>query len=270
MRRASQVAIAFVLVLAIPRVAAARRGIRPLFEPTDLELEEPGTTELDVQVGLIHGREPWRLVIPDFEVDVGLLRNLEIDVDGAYALEAHVPGSLRFGSPVPDNLWLAAKVGLVDWGDLTAPGPEGADAWAVGLQAGPKLPISPDSSRLGVEGLVLLAHVVGKNHFAANGGAFYDPIPAPGLGRPFAVEGGLAFDRDLDAAGHYQVTASAAGVRFLSSYPNQLVGSAGLGWSPTPWTQVTLTGLAGFFAGSDRYGALLGLAQKVRFWGGGS
>jgi hypothetical protein len=269
MRRAPRVAIAFLLALAIPRVAEARRGVRPLFEPTDLELEEPGTTELDIQVGLIHGREPWRLVIPDFEVDVGLLRNLEIDVDGAYALEANVPGSLRVSSPVPDNLWIAAKVGLIDFGELT-PAAGDADAWAIGLQAGPKVPISPDSSRLGFEGLILLAHVVGKNHFAANGGGLYDPIPGPGLSRPVAVEGGLAFDRDIDAAGHYQVTASASGVRFLAAYPNQLVGSAGLGWSPTPWTQVTLTGLAGFFAGSDRYGALLGLAQKVRFWGGGS
>jgi hypothetical protein len=140
----------------------------------------------------------------------------------------------------------------------------------VGLQAGPKLPVSPDSSGLGFEGIILLGHVVGKNHFALDGGGFYDPRPGPGLVRPVAVEGGLTFDRDLDAIGHYQVTASVAGVRFINEYPNQLTGTAGLGWTPTPPTQVTVTALAGFFAGSDRYGVLVGVAQKVRFWGGGS
>jgi hypothetical protein len=266
MRRAPVAAFLVVAALASPRAAHARRGVRPLFEPTDLELEDPGIAELDLQVGLIHGREPWRLVIPDFELDVGLLRNLEIDIDGSYALEAAEAGSFRFGNPVPDNLWIAAKVGLVDFGDLTPPQGD-PDAWAVGLQLGPKLPIAPDSHGVGFEGIVLLAHVVGKNHFSLDGGGFYDPIPGPALSRPVAVEGGLTFDRDLDAAGHYQVMAAASGVRFIAAYPNQLVASAGLGWSPTPETQVTLMGLAGFFAGSDRYGALVGIARKMRLFG---
>jgi len=38
--------------------ALARTGIRPLFEPTDLQLEDPGIVDFDFQLGLIRGRDP--------------------------------------------------------------------------------------------------------------------------------------------------------------------------------------------------------------------
>src|SRR4051812_32257065 len=41
----------------LERTAAARH--RPLFEPTDLEMEDCGTMEVDLQFGLVRGREPW-------------------------------------------------------------------------------------------------------------------------------------------------------------------------------------------------------------------
>src|SRR5690349_8821618 len=78
------------------REAGARRGVRPLFEPTDLELEEAGVAELDVQVGTIRSQGPARLVVPDFELDLGLLPNLELDVDGAYAIEGSGPAAGPF------------------------------------------------------------------------------------------------------------------------------------------------------------------------------
>jgi hypothetical protein len=266
MRRVWVAALPVALAFLAPRAALARRGVRPLFEPTDLELEDPGATEVDLQAGLVRGQGPWRVVVPDFELDVGILRNLELDVDGAYALEDAPGASFDFDNPAPDNLWAAAKMGIYDWvdegraaGDLVA--------WAVGAQAGPKLPVAPGSRGVGVEGVLLVGHVVHAAHFVLNAGAFVDPHPAPDAGRPVGLELGLDFDRDLDAAGHYQVTAELAGVKFLSSDPNQLLATAGLAWSPTPATQVSLTGLYGFLEGSDRYGALLGLSQKIRLFG---
>ncbi|HET9992365.1 MAG TPA: hypothetical protein VFQ65_27725, partial [Kofleriaceae bacterium] len=62
------------LVLAVmlaPALAQANR--HPQFEPTDLELEDPGTMELDLQVGFVKGTDAHRLVLPDFEFDLGLL-----------------------------------------------------------------------------------------------------------------------------------------------------------------------------------------------------
>jgi hypothetical protein len=266
MRRAVVVAAGLLVWLSVPGAARARRGVRPLFEPTDLELEEPGVTELDLQAGLIRGQGPWRLVVPDFELDLGILRNLELDLDGAYALEAPAPGSFKFDNAAPDNLWLAAKVGIYDWVDEGS-GADQLTAWAIGAQVGPKLPVAPGSHGVGVEALLLVGHVVHRAHFVLNAGAFIDPSPAPDADRPIGIELGLDFDRDLDAAGHFQVTAELSGVRFVSTDPNQLLATAGLAWSPNPATQISLVGLAGFLEGSDRYGALLGVSQKIGIWG---
>jgi hypothetical protein len=55
---------------------------------------------------------------------------------------------------------------------------------------------------------------------------------------------------------------------FLSSDPNQLLATAGLKWNAGPMLEVTLIGLWGFLAGSDRYGLLVGLSPKLRLFGG--
>jgi hypothetical protein len=260
--------VAVGLLLALSSGAAeARRGVRPLFEPTDLELEEPGVTELDLQMGLIRGQGPWRLVVPDFEIDLGILRNLELDLDGSYALEAPGPGSFRFENAVPDNLWPALKFGIYDWADEGTSADE-LTAWALGGQVGPKIPVAPGSSGVGLEALLLVGHVLWKAHFVLNAGMFWDPRPSATSTRPLGVELGLDFDRDLDARGHYQVTAELSGVKFVSSDPNQLLATAGLAWTPIPpYTQISLVGLVGFLEGSDKYGLLLGLTQKIGIWG---
>src|SRR5215831_19696756 len=140
-------ALAAVLSLAGAREARARRGVRPLFEPTDLELENPGVVEMDLQVGAIRGPQsgPWRAVLPDFELDVGLLRNVELDLDGAYAIEGPATGPFSFDHPAPDSLWLSVKLGLLDFED------EGRGL-ALGIQGGPKLPAAAGSRGVGFEG----------------------------------------------------------------------------------------------------------------------
>ena len=267
MRRALVVAVGMLVALARPGDALARRGVRPLFEPTDLELEDPGVSEFDLQAGPIRGQGPWRLVIPDFEIDLGLLRWLEFDLDGSYALEAPGPGSFRFENAAPDNLWPALKIGIYDWVDEGSSADD-LTAWAVGAQVGPKIPAAPGSHGVGFEALALIGHVLWKAHFVLNAGMFIDPHPSATSDRPIGIELGLDFDRDLDKGGHYQVTAELSGVKFLSSDPNQLLATAGLAWTPIPpYTQFTVVGLVGFLEGSDKYGMLLGLNQKIGIWG---
>jgi hypothetical protein len=265
MRRAVVVAVGLLVSLTGARAALARRGVRPLFEPTDLELEDPGVAEVDVQVGPIRGQGPWRLVVPDFELDLGLLNNLELDVDGAYALEAP-PGSFRFQNAAPDNLWTALKLGIWDWAD-EGKTPDEVVAWAMGMQVGPKLPVAVGTRGVGFEALFLLGSVIGKAHFVLNAGAFVDPHPTATSPRPIGIEVGLDFDSDLDKAGHYQVLCELSGVKFMSLDPSQMLATAGLGWSPTPATQLSLIGLVGFLEGSDKYGALFGVTQKIGIWG---
>jgi hypothetical protein len=79
--------------------------MRPLFEPTDLEMERTGVLDIDVQVGAIRSPGPWRAVMPDFELDFGLLPYLELDLDGAYAVES--PSTGRMASVLRDCSWSA-------------------------------------------------------------------------------------------------------------------------------------------------------------------
>jgi hypothetical protein len=269
MRAAVAAALTVAMALLSPRAAVARRGIRPLFEPTDLELEEPGVVEADVQVGAIRGQGPWRTVVPDFELDVGLARGLELDLDGAYAIEGPSDQAFGLDHPAPDNLWLCAKVGLLDWRDDAPPGDEGGPplSWALGVQAGPKLPAAPGSHGVGVEGLVLVGHVHHHTQLVLNAGAFIDPGPAPGASRPEGLELGLDLQQDLDAAGRFSLTGELAGVAFISDDPAQLLATAGMAFSPRPDLQLSLVGLWGFLDGSDRYGALLGVSKKFRLFG---
>ncbi len=254
-------ALALLAVL-LPATAHARRGVRPLFEPTDLELEKTGVVDIDVQIGAIQGQGPARVVVPDFEVDVGLLPNLELDIDGAYAIEGPASGPFSFDHAAPDSLWVGGKLGIYDWTD-----DEAHQSWALGLQLGPKLPVASGAHGIGGEVLALIGHTRGKTHLVLNAGAFADPHPAPDTGRPIGIELGLDLDRDLDAAGHFSLTAELSGVRFLSSDPAQLLATAGITYSVNDNLDLSLVGLVGFLDGSDRYGALIGVSPKIHFLG---
>src|SRR5690242_17343954 len=84
----SPLAVAFAVVPALLVCGGVARGRpRPHFEPTDLDLEESGIIELDLQFGPLRGPDAWRVVLPDFELDLGLTSNVELGLDGAYAVE---------------------------------------------------------------------------------------------------------------------------------------------------------------------------------------
>src|SRR5512146_1538481 len=122
----------------------ARAGKHPRFEPTDLELEDSGTMEIDLQAGPVKGPDAARIVVPDFEIDLGILPGVERDVDGAYGVEGVPGGAPRFlDHAAPENLWLSVKLGLWDHHDADG------NAWAVGVQAGPKLRAATDTHGIG-------------------------------------------------------------------------------------------------------------------------
>ena len=79
---------------------------------------------------------------------VGLFPRVEIDIDGAYAIEGPDDGRFAFDYPAPDNIWVAAKLGLYDSrkeGETTA--------WAIGAQLGPSFPPRATCTGIGYEGL---------------------------------------------------------------------------------------------------------------------
>jgi hypothetical protein len=123
--------------------------VRRFFEPTDMEFEEPGMAELDMPFGLVRGEDAYRVSAPDFEFDLGLTSNLELDIDGEFAVGGPDTGEFTFDRTAPDNLWTSLKAGLLDFGDE-------ANAWTSGIQLGPKLPLAHGNQGVGVEGLLLL------------------------------------------------------------------------------------------------------------------
>jgi hypothetical protein len=249
------------LALLWDRTASARTGVRPLFEPTDLEMEKPGTLEADVQLGMIRGRGPWRVVIPDFEVDFGILSNLELDLDGAYAIEGPSRGPFAFDHAAPDSLWLSAKLGLLDWRD------EEADiTWATGVQAGPKLPVARKAHGVGIETLWLVGFTAGRTALVLNTGAFYDPSPDRRTPRPVGLEVGVDVEHGIGANGRFSLKGEVAAVYFLSPDPHQLASTFGPAWRPYPDLELSLVGLVGYLGGGDRYGLLLGVAPKLHLF----
>ena len=258
--RAVLLAACGVLVASTSTVNA--RTLRPLFEPTDLEMEPTGLLDIDIQLGAIRSPGPWRVVMPDFELDFGLLPNLELDLDGAYAVEGPSTGPFSFDHAAPDSLWPSLKLGLYDEHDGVT-----QRAWALGLQAGPKIPVAPGSHGIGVEGLVLVGYLLGPLHTVLNLGAFADPAPDASSGRPLGIEAGLDFELDLDNVNRFSLTGEVSGVRFVSDDPQQLLATAGLKWAASRSLDLSIVGLWGFLAGSDRYGALLGISPKFRLFG---
>jgi hypothetical protein len=258
LRRAAQFAwIGFALLTG--KAEAARK--RPLFEPTDLEMEVPGMVDIDAQFGTLRGDHPWRLVVPDVEVDVGLLPQVELDVDGAYALEGPGDGSFTFDHAAPDNLWLAAKLGLYDSRvDKAEPA-----AWAVGAQLGPKLPVAIDAHGIGYEAILLLGRTWGESHLVLNAGGLIDPGAQISKQRPIGVEAGLDLDLDLGLSG-LSLTGELAGVHYFSDDPHQLNATAGITWGVNDNLDLSVIGLVGFLPGGDRGGVLLGVSPKFALW----
>ena len=193
---------------------------------------------------------------PDFEIDLGLWRRLELDLDGAFAIDP------RAGS-VPDHLWLSAKVGILDarlGGRL---------AVALGAQLGPRLPVAHGATGVGVDGLLLVGLALPRTHVVLNAGAYLDPEQAIEDGtmrRPAGVQLGLDVDVDLTADGRWSFHGAAGALAALTVDPHQLTLAAGIVFQPAPSLELSLLFLAGLLPGGDRAGVLVGASPKWILW----
>jgi hypothetical protein len=231
------------------------------FEPTDLDLQDPGLLEADLQLGFARGDGPARVVLPDAEINLGLAPNVEVDVDFAFGVEGRPRGAFTFDHAVADNVWLATKIGLWDQRDDAA-----RTAWAFGVQLGPKLPFAPDARGVGYEALLLFGRTVRGTHLALDAGALVDPGAEVARRRPIGVELGLDLDQDLDRAGAFSLLGEIGGIHWLTGDADQLQVTAALQWSPSDLLDLSLGGSVGLLPGSDRYAVLLGISPKVRLW----
>lgn len=246
-------------VLCVPTLADARR--HPQFEPTDLELEESGTAEFDFQLGMVKGSDAHRLVLPDFEFDLGLLDDLEFDLDGTYSITGSTTGHPVFlDHSAPDNFWASIKYGVFDSHD-----PITENGWAIGVQAGPKIPTGSNEHGIGAEGLVLLGHVQKPVHLVLAVGGLWDPHLS-NTPRPYGFETGLDLDLDLDHVDKWSLLAEVAFQSFGSPDPTQFNATLGVQYSPSEMLDLSIVGEVGFVPGSDPYGIFFGISPKVAFW----
>ncbi len=232
--------------------------VRRRFDPEDLKLEEPGVVHADLAFGVVRGEKGGRWLVPDFDVDVGLAPNVEVGVDGAWAIEGTPQRLYALDHRAPDNLWISTKVGL--WEARNA---ARKTVWAFGAQLGPRVPVAPDARGTGFEALALLGRGVGPMHLVLNLGGLVDSGAAVSQGRPVAVLTGVDASFDLDARGRFALAADLGGVFFVTGERAQLASTAGLVWSTTSWLDVGVSALTGFLAGGDRYGAIVNFSPKL-------
>ena len=209
--------------------------------------------ELDLQFGATRGDGDAgnRLVLPDFEIDLGLTPNVELDVDGAFSLDRYDTPTRRFTG---EALWTAVKLGFFDTRNDA-----GTRSFALGAQIGPRIATVGDTRGVGYGALALVGFNDRRTHWVLNSGAFLDPGPEITRGQQKSVVAGLDFSLDLDRRSVWSLDTELAFAHYLSPDPDEATGSLGAAFDPTGRLEVSLTALVGFLPGYDRFALLVGV-----------
>ena len=184
MQRARWLLLTLLLtLLALPAEAARRRAT---FFPKDLDMEEAGDAELDTRIGFLHTQDTTQLVVPDFALDFGINRRLELDLDAQAGMDMATGQWLA-----QDQLWFSLKQMI--WDD------HGKDkAWALGVQHGPRFAVIPSTWGFGYQALGLLS--VRALHWQGvfSLGGFVDPQDVNTYARPTGLLAGLDWSVDIN------------------------------------------------------------------------
>lgn len=166
------------LLLAAP-AQAKHRGFR--FFPQDLDMERPGFGELSMRAGYSPRGAPL-LAVPDFELDLGLLRRLELGIDGQWGQPS---AGEMWGAT--DQLWLSLKHLLLDER-------AGHTALAIGFQHGPRVAAMPLTHGLGYQAMALCGVRRANVQALLALGAGIDPRDDTLARRPWVAMGSVDLD----------------------------------------------------------------------------
>jgi hypothetical protein len=248
------------LIVALVAITSSARAVpqRRLFEPDDLELEDPGTLDIDLQVGPLRGDSSGknRVILPDFEIGLGLLPNVQLELDGTFSLD-ELGGARRHFTG--DPLWIATKLGLFDQQD------QQGNVWAVGLELGPRVP-TLDTAGIGYGAVALLGFSRRGFHLVMNAGGLIDPGDTLQAEHPRSVVLGLDLDAELDRRKKWSLQSELGGAYYFSPDPHELTFTVGATYAVTPKLDVSATALAGFLPGTDHAGLLLGVSPQFDLW----
>ena len=257
MKRASRSALAalcLICAISSPAWAVHRRH----FEPDDLQLEQPGILDFDFQAGPLHGDSVGknRFLLPDFEIGLGLTKEVEFDVSGSFSVDENRGDSQHFTA---DPLWIASKLGVFDGKD------DDGNIWAAGLELGPRLPVL-DAGGIGFGGLGLVGFTHRRLTVVLNAGCLIDPGVSRSAEHPTAIVLGLDLNQDLNADGSWSLQGELATSYYLSSDPDEIAFTFGATYSVTPRLDVSVTALGGVLPNTDHAGILLGVSPELGLW----
>jgi hypothetical protein len=254
----SLVRVALVVALLAITSSASAAALSRHFEPDDLELEDPGTLDLDLQMGPMRGTSSDKnhVFLPDFEIGLGFAPNVQLELDGTISEDDFDSAHRHFSS---DPLWVATKLGLLAHQD------EHGNVWAIGLELGPRLPIL-DSAGIGYGAVGLFGFSHHGFHLVLNAGGLIDPGATLHAEHPRSAVIGLDLNADLDKKGIWSVQSELGSVYYFSSDPNELSFTVGATYAVTPKLDVSATALLGFLPGTDHAGILLGASPQIDLW----
>jgi hypothetical protein len=199
-----------------------------------------------------------RIVLPDFEVDLGLTSRVELSIDGAFSVDHYDGDEQR--QLQGEALWTGVKLGLLDFRD-----PDTQTGFAVGAQIGPRF-ATVGSSGVGYGALGLLGYKGMAMHSTANLGYFIDPGPrALGAHSRSAVLG-LDFAMDLDERSEWSLLASMAFAYYVTDEPTEWLVSLGTAVDASKAWNFHLVALGGILPGEDRLGIFFGATPRFALW----
>jgi hypothetical protein len=246
------------LLIALLLTSAGRasgQAKRHHFEPDDLELEHEGTLDLDLQAGPLRGDSSGknRVFLPDFELGLGLLPNVQLEIDGTFSLDEFDARARHYTS---DPLWTAMKLGLFDEHDSRG------RAFAIGIELGPRLPLL-DSTGIGYGAVALFGLSNRRLKVVLNAGGLIDPGATLHAPHPTCAVLGLDFNLELDRHHRWSAQSELSASYYLSSDPDELALTLGATHAVSPKLDVSATALIGFLERSDRAGLLLGISPQL-------
>jgi hypothetical protein len=231
------------------------------FEPDDLELENPGVLDVDLQAGPVLGTSTsgnhW--LLPDFEVGLGITPEVELDVSGAFTFD-RVGGQRHVSG---DPLWIATKLGLYDSRDDSSNG--SGDAWALGIELGPRFP-TIESGGIGYGALGLLGFTHQGLAWVLNAGTLIDPGASIADSHAKSLVCGLDFNADLAAQSRWSLQSELGAAYYFSPDPHELSFSLGTTYAVNPRLDVSLTALSGLLRHTDHAAVLLGVSPQMDLW----
>jgi hypothetical protein len=250
--------IAFAALLSA--APAQARVFRARFDPETLALEKPGNLQVNVQAGGLYGDgiDGSRIILPDFELDLGVLKWLEVSIDGVFTVT-------NLGTPERgvggDPLWTSARFELLN---LRRDDQEHT-TFGMGLQVGPRFRTIDKARGVGLGALLLAGGGTETLRVVANLGTFLDREQAGAL-----VYGG-SVEYDLALRHKWTLQAQYAGAHYYGNTqgdtdPNQALVLAGFGTELTETLQLSLLGLLGPFAKGDRLGLMAAVTWSHRLW----